>query len=226
MSMMRRRVWVAAAAVAVLAAPGCGRKAPNAKAASPLIKLPSVLAAAEGCEWMRIRSVSSVVAPGDPAPIADQLKARQFVAEPMGGEWYILVRNDPAGRYEARNEQRPTTATAETTPEGEVAVAFTVPAGSRKALTDFSGKNLNRAVALTIDGLVYSAPNLQSKLSAAVLFVLPGSELEHARTLADRLARWQAVLSLRALVQPGENPDEGELRRKFRQIAAGATVKK
>jgi hypothetical protein len=144
----------------------------------------------------------------------------------MGSAWYILVRNDAEGRCDLGGPAPLAKVQAEASPAGEVVLSCEVPAGSRKALGDFTGRNTGRAVAFAIDGVVYTAPNVQSKLSGALQMALPAADIERARTLADRLRRGTSVLSLRAVVQAGENPDEADLRRKFRQLATGAAIKK
>lgn len=216
-----RSGWLIAAALAVLAA-GCDRKAPaGAKAAAPLIKVPSVLPAAAGCEWMRLGSAAWFVQPDAPTSLEERFKDRRLVVEPLGNEWYLLVRRDEEGRCDLPADARGK-AEARADPDAAAVLAITVPVAARKAAADMTGRNLGRPVAVCIDGVVYTAPSMQSRVSALVQVVLPAAELERCRALADRLARGQAAVSLRAPVLVGENPDEADLRKRFRE-APGRT---
>lgn len=218
---------VAVAGVAVVGAmSGCDRKAPGAKAAAPLIKLPAVFAAADGFEWMRLSSPESFFRDEASKPLGERMKEHGLVAEPIGSEWYLLVRNDPAGRCEPKADAKPGAVSTGSTPEGDAVIQFAVAAASRTAVSDMTGRNLGRPVALTIDGLVYSAPSVQSKLASAVTVPLPAADRERAASLADRLGRGGSALSLRAVVLAGERPEEADLRGKFQRLASGETVKK
>lgn len=156
------------------------------------------------------------LAAGDDTPLTPEILARErFVAQPLAGEWFVLLHADAASMVDGATAQPGQIKTSVAVdPTGRSYVTIDLPRPLALQLGTLTAPT-NFQLAIVLDGKVLMAPTVASRLSNRVM--LTGFQArEDAEWVAARIRDHPSSLRLQRMLAPGELANEEELRAAFR----------
>lgn len=135
----------------------------------------------------------------------------RFVVEARDGVFYMLLHDDPGMKMtQADGEWKVSSARPDRDNLGRPAIAFTMDPRGAQLLGALTGPNVNKPMAVMLDDKVYTAPNLNSAISASgqIMGVFSPAEISYiVRTLGA--GSLQAKLSEQPIGESVVGPELG-----------------
>jgi len=137
--------------------------------------------------------------------------SRGYIGAERDGVYYMLLYDVPGLRLTPAEGDWSLTSAFRTTDDlGKPAIGFRMDTVGARLLGELTGENVNRPMAVLLDDRVYTAPNLQSRISTQGVITgnFPAREIEYlVRTLSA--GSLQAKLSPEPLSMHGIGPELG-----------------
>jgi hypothetical protein len=182
---------------------------------------------AQWCMVQRIADLSRAAGSGA-TPTPEGLSSERLVAQPRGGEWYLLLHAAPSSIVDCASAKPGGGGAGEiktgvrTDDTGAVRVTIELPpplAIQVRNVTTVLARGGATRLAFVLDGKVLVAPTVMTPLNE--LLMLAGIKTKaDAEWIAARIRDHPSSLRLQGVVTAGELPDEEGLRGDFRSDSA------